>query len=511
MASIIAFSLLSVKWMFAPAAFVAPALLILVMQKLKPLRALLAALAVLYVATLIGSYNVMPFPWFVFIIISLFVALKLAIPFFLYRLSVPRLKGWMLSLAFPAIFVSYDYLNSFDGSGTWGSIAYTQVNNLPLMQLSSVTGLWGITFIIAWSASLLARAVVTWENGFRLKREAALYLSVYLLTVLFGSWRMNTLWQKKQEEVRVAGISGQNLEPLFTAYEAVFGNRLEVDPDRLTQTSPELTELNKGFVQFIENPEDPKFAGTHRQLEQYHDSLLAIAATEATAGAKIITFSEALFITTKQREEVLIAKGRKLAETHGVYLLLSMASILPGKVEMGSRYLENKALLINPAGEVEVTFLKNIPVPLVEASLPGNGEVPVIATPYGNIAISICYDADFPRLIRQASSREADILLLPSGDWQEISPYHGLMASVRAIENGFSLVRTASGATSIATDPRGNIISTQKFHSSRPNVMVAHVAVAGVKTIYRAVGDSFALACIGMAGFLLAAAFVRKK
>ena len=187
-----------------------------------------------------------------------------------------------------------------------------------------------------------------------------------------------------------------------------------------------------------------------------------------------------------------------------------MASIIPGKVEMGAKYMENKALFINPAGATEVSFLKNIPVPLVEASLPGNGEVPVIATPYGDVAISICYDADFPHLIRQASAKGADILLLPSGDWKEISQYHGLMASVRAIENGLSLVRTASGANSIATTPRGNIISSKSFSNTAVNVMIATVPSAGLKTIYSTAGDSFAFLCIGLCMLILVAA-IRKK
>ena len=470
----------------------------------------MAGLLILYGSTLISSYKVMPFPWFVFVIISLVVSVKMAIPFFLYRLLSPRLSGPMLSLAFPVLYVSYDYLNSFDGSGTWGSIAYTQASNLPLMQFSSVTGMWAITFIVTWGASLLARVISGWPGGLHIKKEAGLYIAVFVLLLLFGHWRMNALWQEKPEEVRIAGISGQNLEPLLTAYEAAFSKRLEVDLSQLTQTSPELTELNKGFALFIENPEDPKFARTHLQLEQYHNSLLNQAANEAKAGARIIAFSEALFITTKSREGKLIEKAKQLAFRHQVYILLSVAAIIPGKVEMGTKYLENKAIFINPSGEAENTFLKNTPVPLVEASIAGDGEVPVIATPYGRIAISICYDADFPGLIRQAAAKEADILLLPSGDWREISPYHGMMASVRAIENGLALVRPVSGANSIATDGYGRIVSSKNFDADQINVLIAQVPQSDIKTIYATVGNLLAWLSIGLAVFLSAFAFYRK-
>ena len=41
--------------------------------------------------------------------------------------------------------------------------AYTQYGNLPLLQLLSVTGLWGIDFLMSWLASVVNWA---WERGF---------------------------------------------------------------------------------------------------------------------------------------------------------------------------------------------------------------------------------------------------------------------------------------------------------------------------------------------------------
>ncbi len=49
------------------------------------------------------------------------------------------------------------YLNALldPFSGTQGNPAYTQYSNLPLLQLLSVTGLWGIVFVMSWLASLV--------------------------------------------------------------------------------------------------------------------------------------------------------------------------------------------------------------------------------------------------------------------------------------------------------------------------------------------------------------------
>jgi len=47
--------------------------------------------------------------------------------------------------------------------GTWGSVAFSQYGNQPLMQLASVTGLSGIAFLVSWFGSL---ANWIWEVGF---------------------------------------------------------------------------------------------------------------------------------------------------------------------------------------------------------------------------------------------------------------------------------------------------------------------------------------------------------
>ena len=504
------FSLLSVKWMFPPAAWIAPALLIVLMREFKLWRSLLWGFSVLYVSALIAGYQVMPFPTIIFLFIALVSSLKQLIPFLLYRLVYRQTRGWYLTLIFPCLYVAFEYLNGFDGGGTWGSLAYTQVNNTPLMQLTSVTGPWGVTFLITWASSILAE----WYYGNRslstVRMPAIIFLVVVSTVYLAGTIRINPFWQQEETTVRVVGITGQNLEMLQSTYEAVFGQRLEVDLHQLTQSSPELQELNKGLIRFIENPTDSIFRPTHSQMEAFQDNTLNIVKKEVDAGAKIVALSEGLLFSTKATEHKLIEKAQKLSEENDFYFLLSMATIIPGEVTMGSKYLENKALFISPKGELLNVFYKNKPVPLVEPSIQGDGLIPVIETEYGRVAISICYDADFPYLMRQAGKKEADIVLLPSGDWREISPYHAYMAKVRAIENGFSLLRPVSGAVSIASDYYGIIKGRNEFSPADENVLVSHLPTKGVSTVYALMGDWFAWVCLMVVLTVLVFYVVRK-
>jgi len=68
-------------------------------------------------------------------------------------------------LAFPVLFTAYEYLLfilSPDGTAT--SIAYTQANYLPVIQLASLTGILGISFLLSFFASSVALALYNRQN-----------------------------------------------------------------------------------------------------------------------------------------------------------------------------------------------------------------------------------------------------------------------------------------------------------------------------------------------------------
>src|SRR5712692_9992552 len=107
-------------------------------------------------------------------------------------LWAPRLQGLLATLVFPSAMTTMWYLNALLDplNATWGNPAYTQYGNLPLLQLLSVTGLWGIVFVMSWLASLVHWA---WERGFawpRVRGGAALYGSILALVLLFGGARL---------------------------------------------------------------------------------------------------------------------------------------------------------------------------------------------------------------------------------------------------------------------------------------------------------------------------------
>jgi apolipoprotein N-acyltransferase len=503
--AILTFSMLSPKWVIPAVAWVAPALLITLLDRYKPAKSFFIGWLVLFLSGLIANYKVMPFPLAFMIILTAQVSFVSAVPFLSNRLLKQKSDTFLFTLIFPAAAVTIEYLNSFQGSGSWGAMGYTQSEQLPLIQLASLTGLWGVSFIVYWTSAIIVWVYKKEFHWQELRSGLTVYVAVMLTVYFFGVIRINPYFQAKNKTVRAAGITAWNLQPIVVMYQDAFQKEIHVDAETLTQTSPELQELNKALVEFIANPFDKKFRNTHAALNQFQDSLFKKAEREARAGAVLISFSEALMFTVKPIEDSLIHKGERFAKNNHVYLMLTIGSFIPGKVEFGSKFIENKSLLIGPDGQILNTFFKNKPVPIVEGSIAGDGIVPVTATKHGRIATSICYDADYPSLTRQTGENKADILVLPSGDWKEISPYHANMARMRAIENGFSMLRTASGATSIACDYYGRVISSSNFYDDNDKVLLCYLPTSGITTMYSQVGDVFAWLC----GFFILFATVR--
>jgi apolipoprotein N-acyltransferase len=95
-----------------------------------------------------------------------------------------------------------------------------------------------------------------------------------------------------------------------------------------------------------------------------------------------------------------------------------------------------KTHLIGPEGNILWTYQKAHPVPGSKSYKRGDGLAPRVRTPCGRLSSVTCYDADFPSM-----RVEADLMLVPGGDWPEMGQVHTLkMASLRAIENGYSLL-----------------------------------------------------------------------
>ena len=75
---------------------------------------------------------------------------------------------------------------------TWGNLAYTQMNCLPVIQIACVTGIWGISFVVflfaGTIAALLSGAGLAWQ-----RRALAITVGFIICGVfVFGKWRLES-------------------------------------------------------------------------------------------------------------------------------------------------------------------------------------------------------------------------------------------------------------------------------------------------------------------------------
>lgn len=379
------------------------------------------------------------------------------LPYLADRLLVSRLRGFAATLVFPLLHVSLEYIiTSPSPLGSWGSLAYTQHSFLPLLQLLSITGMWGLSFLITWLAPVVNWA---WEQDFVLQRVRVgvlAYGGILALVLVYGNARM-TFFPPQSATLQVASITEE-------------ADHFSV-PD--ARVSPE---------KYLELGE--------RMLQKSRE--------QAQAGADVIIWQEGGIIAGQEDTARFIEQARTLAQEEQVYLLLGFFTMPEGFPEVKAH---NEAVWITPDGEVKWHYLKGRPIPGMESSyiVAGDGIIPVDQTAFGAMASVICFDMDHPAYIRQAGRSGTDVMLAPSNDWPAIVPFHTAMASFRGIENGFSVVRATANGLSAAFDYQGRTLAAADYATTK-QAMISYVPTQGVKTIYAVVGDLFAW--LSIAGFV---------
>jgi apolipoprotein N-acyltransferase len=146
-----------------------------------------------------------PYYYFITFALSSYFFLPFAINNFLSR----KIGGFKSTLVLPVTWVVLEYLYSsfINPYYSWGCIAYTQFDNLPLLQIVSIAGIYGITFIIGWFASVLNWI---WENDFDCKshpKKRKYFPAYFYFGAAVRRGSTSTFFQTNQETVRIASIT----------------------------------------------------------------------------------------------------------------------------------------------------------------------------------------------------------------------------------------------------------------------------------------------------------------
>ena len=115
------------------------------------------------------------------------------------------------------------------------------------------------------------------------------------------------------------------------------------------------------------------------------------------------------------------------------------------------------ALFAPGTGRMVTRYIKAHPVPLADYHVvAGPAVAPLVHdTPWGPTSVGICFDEDFPDFVRQATG--AALIMQPAQTWgsHAFGRRHFLGNSLRAVENGATLVRCGSDGYSGGVSPTG--------------------------------------------------------
>jgi apolipoprotein N-acyltransferase len=368
-------------------------------------------------------------------------ALAFTLAVLLFRALLKRGAWWTALLAFPAVWVSFEYLfNLISPHGTAASLSYSQLNFLPVLQFASVTGLWGISFLVlSFSAALAISLHLRSTAPKQALRIVGAMLGVIVLVLVFGAVRLAqpSLGQK----VRVGLIASDQPANVHVA---------------------------------DEGPE------TARLFHEYAVETERLAAQ----GAQVIVLPEKLGVTVDPDTKETDALFQSLADK-------TKSQIVVGLIHVSPPVKYNEALVYTPGAPVQ-SYDKHHMLPAVESELKPGTKLTFLRESSGTWGVAICKDMDFTPLSRQYGEAGTSLLLVPAWDFVLDRWQHGHISIMRGVEDGFSIARAAKQGYLTVSDDRGRILAETQSDSAPFATLVADVPVVHDTTLYLLLGDWFA-------------------
>lgn len=436
----------------------------------------------------ISYRGMIPMPLFARFGVEIGISLALAIVFLTDRFVYKRTSsglGWLVASAvFPCGWVTLDYLNTvFSPTSSWSSIAYSSVGNGSLDQVASLVGWTGLTFLTGWWAVLLANTFSTKPSIKAKSAMGSAGILVLIFVCVFGHLRTVENESDSLNSLQASLIVGPSTYKTDKYLDQVW-------------------EYTRGFEQTSERKNQ-----AIAQIKKSKDDFFNLVREEARQGSKLIIWAEANPTISGAEESEWIAEAKSIATEFNVYVGVSLMAFYPQNQTDQPFKSENKLVLIAPNGEVGAHFLKRTLVPGSSHEI-GEGDLPLIKTNFGTWTTAICFDMDFPHVIRPSAS-QADLILAPSNDWHEVAEIHSRMARLRSIENGCFMVRPTKDGISSVTNACGQLIASQKTNRTEQSILRASITPHRKSTFYSLIGDLFSWVCI-FSWILLIVVRVRK-
>ena len=386
-------------------------------------------------------------------------------------------------------------LARFLGGFPWALLGVSQYALVPLLQVASVTGVYGVSFVVAWVslALLSAGLLVIRRPTFRSLWVAELFLPLIVVALLFNyGFRI---------------LRGEPARPRSV---------------RVTLVQPSIPQT------VIWNPTND--VATFQELLRLTEQAL-------TNKTDILVWPESAIPKPLRYDTNILNAVGALAKRHQVWMIVGSDDIEPSRTssdpEAGDYF--NSSFLIAPDGELAgrytkrslVIFGEYIPLehwlPFMKFFTPSQGSFVAGTRPAEfdlrgldvKISVLICFEDVFPQLGRSDVKPDTDFVVNITNDgwfdegaaqWQQ-----AVTALFRAVENRVPLVRCCNNGLTCWIDAQGRIrqyLRDDRGTSYGPGFLnfelpVMERGAVHSLTFYTRHGDWFGWSCAGIAGLML--------
>ena len=411
-----------------------------------------------------------------------------------FALALNRLHarfGSRALLLAPSVWVATELGRQYVWDGfPWTLLGYSQVTTLPIAQLASIVGVYGLSALLALVSTSAAFVLV--DRSRMRWRVAAVTILVVAAIGIWGEMRLrSSSLLSRGTPVRVGVIQG-NIEQEEKWNPA---NREAITARYLSMTRAALAQ----GATFILWPE----SATPLPFEQ---DILGGSAVRRLAVESKATF----LIGSDQVERVKpAAPGEKAQER-----AYNAAFLVKADGNVGAVY---RKMHLVPFGEyVPLQSVLYFVGPIIGAvaDFPAftPGQTPVLLPVGEHVAsTAICYEVIYPDLIRRFVQDGSELLTTITNDaWYGRSSaayQHWEQASMRSIEEGRYLARAANTGISGFVDPYGRVVAKTRLFEQA--TVVQDIRFINDRTIYSRIGDLVAWLSlvVTLAGFLSAVRF----
>ncbi len=415
--------------------------------------------------------------------------------------------GWSQRLAWTlgcaALWVALEMIRARFLSGfPWNLLGVSQFRILLVTQVASVTGVYGISFLMVWVSLSLCCALVRLAGRPTYRwawlSEVILPVIVLYAVLMFGSHELTS----RPRETRTLKMA-------------------------LVQPSIPQTLI------WDQNENTNRF----RQLIRLSELALATK-------PDVLVWPEAAVPNLLRFDpELTYPAVTNLVRTHKVWLILGADDAAPHVPARRTNDYDffNSSFLVSPDGELRAIYRKQnlvifgeyVPLakwlpflkwftPIEGGFTAGTHPVPFPMPSLGaETSVLICFEDVFPQLARHYVTRATDFLLnLTNDGWFDESAaqwQHAANASFRAVENGVALVHCTNNGLTCWIDAHGRLYPS--YFGSAQDIYGAGYAAIEVPlrgpdrqpTFYNRHGDWFGWTCVGVAGLLVVATGFRRR